>query len=270
MSTGTDWYSYTPPVTGPLADAFVANAAADAAKAGEQNPSTWQKNPVAYRPPSWGSADRQEHQIATMPNLFTGQTVGAMEFNNLDPISRNLVIQASRYYHVNVLGATGYNDTWAGNWYKSIVNSSMVPGAQPAWVTINNLLSGAGMDPGSTGPGGGGFYGGGGGGGTSSTVRLTNKQDAMVILNQAMASYLGRQARADELEKFLSLLNEQEMSNPTVATVEGDTVVQSGGFNPQAFAEEFAQGKEGSAEFQAATAFLDTFLSVSDNSTLVA
>jgi hypothetical protein len=36
--------------------------------------------------------------------------------------------------------------------------------------------------------------------------------------------------------------------------------VTTGGFNPSTFAEDYAQGMEGAAEFQAATTYLDAFI----------
>ena len=64
------------------------------------------------------------------------------------------------------------------------------------------------------------------------------------------------------MSRFLKALNQNEMNNPARAEVQGNAVVQSGGYNPQAFAEEFARGEEGSAEFQAATSYLNNFLSI--------
>lgn len=112
--------------------------------------------------------------------------------------------------------------------------------------------------------GGGGYYGGGGYGGGSATtqrITLTSPTDAMYLLNQAMSQYLGRQATSSELSRFVKLLNNLERQNPVVATMSGDTTVQSGGFNPATFAEQFARSREGSAEFMAATTFLDAMLS---------
>lgn len=112
---------------------------------------------------------------------------------------------------------------------------------------------------------GGGGYGGGGGG--STTVVLTSPTDAWVILNQAMQQYFGRKASQSEMSKFVKMLNAQERANPVTQEFSGSGVVQSGGFNPQLFAEQYVQGQEGSAEFAAATSFLDAFMGVLDGDT---
>lgn len=108
--------------------------------------------------------------------------------------------------------------------------------------------------------------GGGGGGGTSRStqIRLTDPQGARALIDQALTQYLGRTATAKEQKAFLKALNVQEARNPTVTTVSrgggGTTAVTTGGFNPSTFAQEYAQGMEGSAEFQAATTYLDAFI----------
>lgn len=106
-----------------------------------------------------------------------------------------------------------------------------------------------------------GSYGGGGGGGGGGSVSLTNYTTAKAILNQAMSAWLGRQASEAEVSNFLALLNEQEKANPVVQDFSGDIAIQSGGFDPQQFAEDFAKAQPGSGEYQAVTTYLDAFLS---------
>lgn len=121
----------------------------------------------------------------------------------------------------------------------------------------------------STG-GGGGFYGGGGyggGGGGSATIRLTSPTDARVILNQAMTQYLGRQATAAEIDKFVKALNTQERATPVTTLVDGDLAVQEGGFNPSTFAEDFARSMSGSSEYQAVTSLLNALIGELDGNT---
>lgn len=121
----------------------------------------------------------------------------------------------------------------------------------------------------STG-GGGGFYGGGGfggGGGGSATIRLTNATDARIILNQAMTQYLGRQSTAAEIDKFVKALNTQERAAPVTTLVDGDLVVQEGGFNPSTFAEDFARSMSGSTEYQAVTGLLNALIGELDGNT---
>jgi len=125
----------------------------------------------------------------------------------------------------------------------------------------------------SGGSGGGGGYGGGGGGGTSTAVAtstaLTNATEAETIFDNALSTYLGRKATKQEQSAFLKALNKKEAKNPTVTTqtvtstgkVTQQQSVSAGGFNPSTFAENYAQKMEGSAEYQAATGIMDSFIS---------
>lgn len=111
---------------------------------------------------------------------------------------------------------------------------------------------------------GGGGGGGGGGTSVSTQMRLTDPQTARGLVNNALSTFLGREADPKEQQAFLKALNVQERMSPTVTTTTagggGATSVTTGGFNPSTFAEDWARGQEGSAEFQAATTFLDTFI----------
>jgi hypothetical protein len=118
----------------------------------------------------------------------------------------------------------------------------------------------------------------GGAGGPSTTsyseenVNLTNPSTARSLIQQSLTSYLGRDATDDEQNSFLKALNAAEKRSPSVtksvstttpgvgtSRTESETSSR-GGFNPSTFAEEYAQGQEGAAEFQAATTLLDTFI----------
>lgn len=108
--------------------------------------------------------------------------------------------------------------------------------------------------------------GGGGGGGPSMTtqVRLSDPQTARGLLDQALTQALGREASVAEQRRFMRALNRAEAAAPTVTrsmrTGAGASVVTTGGFNPSTFAQEYAEGMQGSAEFQAATTYLDAFM----------
>lgn len=96
--------------------------------------------------------------------------------------------------------------------------------------------------------------GGGGGGGSSvrSIVNLTNPQDAEVLLDNALAQYLGRQANDQEIRAFVKALNKSERANPVIATTGG----QRGGMNPDLMAQEFATSRKNYAETQASTTYM--------------
>ena len=124
-------------------------------------------------------------------------------------------------------------------------------------------------DPGDGSSGGGGGYGGGGGGGGTTTVtttNITNADTAKRLINQAMGSYLGREATKEERRKFLEALNEGERENPTIQTITADASSQSqmveGGFDAAQFSEEFSQSRPDYAEYRAATDLMDAFLGI--------
>ena len=124
-----------------------------------------------------------------------------------------------------------------------------------------------GTNPATSGGGGGGGYGGGGGGGSSTTsqIQLTNPDQAMQLINTAMASLLGRRATSEEYDKFLTTLNDAERSNPIVTSVSGDTVTVTGGTSSAQIAEDYVTSRPDYAEFQTATTFMDAFISALDD-----
>ena len=110
---------------------------------------------------------------------------------------------------------------------------------------------------------GGGGAGGGGGGGPqiTETVNLTDPGTAKVVLEQSMAQYLGRTPSQKEFDNFLKALRGAEEAAPRKADVSGSRQTTSGGVNAQAFAQEYAASQEGSAEYLAATEYMDAFMS---------
>lgn len=115
----------------------------------------------------------------------------------------------------------------------------------------------AGLTPGGTSGGGGG---GGGAPQITKSVNLTDPGTAETLIDQALQQYLGRRASNDEVREFRKALRKAERGAPTEVDIEGDTQVTSGGFNPATFAQQYAEGMEGAAEYQAATTFLDSFI----------
>lgn len=109
---------------------------------------------------------------------------------------------------------------------------------------------------------GGGGAGGGGGGGprVTATVNLTDPGTANTLIDQALQGYLGRKASDKEVKQFRNALTKAEMASPQEVDIQGTTQVASGGFNPATFAQQYAEGMEGAAEYQAATTFLDSFI----------
>ena len=107
----------------------------------------------------------------------------------------------------------------------------------------------------------GGKGGGGGSPDITKSISLTDPQTAETLIDQALQQYLGRKASNAEIEDFRKSLTRAEKKAPVeVNVVGGDTSVRSGGFNPAVFAQQYAEGMKGAAEYQAATTFLDAFI----------
>lgn len=207
------------------------------------------KWPVSYRPPVWGTADRQEQQIPGLPLIYRIQDAGDMrEAYWSDPESRAIIQAAARVYY---RAYSNYNDQWAEKfWQEKILNASLNEGAPPPWQALQQIFSGedTAKDPGG-GPGSSsyGSYGGGGGyggGSGSSSVALTDPSSARGLLMQTMRSLLGRNPDESEYKQFLEALNEAERSNPRTVEMEGDTAVQAGGIDPSMVAMEYVEGLE--------------------------
>lgn len=104
------------------------------------------------------------------------------------------------------------------------------------------------------------------------SINLTDPMSARKLVDDSLSAYLGRRATSQEQQEFFKALNAAEERAPSISTQvsrttpgRGMTAVESevrteGGFNPSVFAEEFARGQEGAAEYQAATTYLDSFI----------
>jgi len=199
----------------------------------------------------WRTADRQEQEVRTLPLLYRIQDAGDLrEAYWGDPESRAIIQAAARIYYRDY---SNYNDQWAeGWWQKDIMGAAQNPGAVPPWEMLQLIFTegakaesapdGSGPSTSYGGGGGGGYsYGGGGGDGQ---VSLTNPTSAKGLLMQTMQQALGRNPTQKEYSQFLKILNEAEMANPQTVSVEGDTVVASGGIDPGVLALEFAQDQD--------------------------
>jgi len=161
------------------------------------------------------------------------------------------------------------DQAWADALGQSAYNYAQRPTASSDVFTYLRNLSASNDGPGT---GGSGSRGGGGGGGAApitDSINLTDPGSAKLMLDQALSNYLGRKASKDEIAKFTGALTQKEMENPNHVAVAGSTQVQSGGFNPQAFADSWASQQKGVPEFQAATGLLDTFIGSLKNPTKV-
>ena len=222
--------------------------------------------PISYRPPVFGSADRQEQQIGTLPLVYRIQNAG--DLRNAywgDPESREIIQAAARVYYRDY---PNYSDQWAENfWQKDIMGAAGTPGSAPPWQMLQQIFTGqvkaeddAPTSRSYVSGGGGGGYGGGSGGGGGGQVSLTNPTSARGLLMQTMQGVLGRDPTNSEYKSFIKVLNESEMANPQTVSFEGDTAVGSGGVDAGLLALEFAQDQEDFRERQG-DQYFRTFMS---------
>lgn len=233
----------------------------------------------AFTLPEYGqSADRYAHQAEGL-KPYTTTVYAAREQLNAwraaraqgDPTYDNVV---SLLHSSGILGPrstanSSIDQAWADALGQAAYNYAQRPTAGSDVFTYLRTLSA--KDNGPSTSGGSGSRGGGGGGAAPITdsINLTDPGSAKLMLNQALSNYLGRKASEDEIAKFTGALTKKEMENPNHVAVNGQTQVQSGGFNPQAFADSWASGQKGVPEFQAATTMLDTFIGSLQNPTKV-
>jgi hypothetical protein len=114
---------------------------------------------------------------------------------------------------------------------------------------------------------------------TDVTTKLTDPMTAKGLLQESLKKYLGKEPSAEELSGFMSALNSYEKDNATVTKAASTTTpdaanhstnttqssMTTGGTDPAQFAEDYARSQEGSAEFQAATEYMDAFLTAIKN-----
>lgn len=212
---------------------------------------------IAYRPPVWGTADRMEQQIPSLPLIYRAQNSGDLrEAYWGDPASRGIIQAAARQYYRDY---PNYNDQWAeGFWQEDIMNAAISEGAPPAWQMLQQIFSEdirANESPDGSGPGGyrsgGGYGGGGGGGATSERIDLASPTQAQALLTQFMQAAVGRDPKANEVTKFLELLQDYQRNNPMVVSADGNTVTQSGGIDAGVVAQEFVETLPDYTESQA-------------------
>jgi hypothetical protein len=99
------------------------------------------------------------------------------------------------------------------------------------------------------------------------TVSLTDPGTARTLVDQALESFLGRSATDQEFKNFSRALQGVEEANPVITEQETrradgttrTTTTREGGMNAQSFAQAWARGQEGSAEYTAATSLMDAF-----------
>lgn len=105
---------------------------------------------------------------------------------------------------------------------------------------------------------------------TSTSVNLPSKEEADMTIKAIFKEQLGRAPEAGELSKYRSMLMQQAKANPnkTVTTTTTDkngntssNSTTSGGFNPQGWLEDKAQGDPEWGAYQAATTYYNALVS---------
>jgi len=151
--------------------------------------------------------------------------------------------------------------------WKDAVAASIAASQRGEYVTPYDLIQQRyggyriGVDTASSGGGyssyGGGSYGGGGG---SSSVSLASPSQAQALLTQYMQSTVGRDPKANEVRAFVELLQDYQMNNPSTVSMDGSTVVQSGGIDPNIVAKDYVETLPDYEEAQA-DKYYRTFMS---------
>jgi hypothetical protein len=170
---------------------------------------------------------------------------------------------AARYYGNDYAGSNP--SYWASLWGLAIDNTTVMAKATQnnklsVWDTLESMADTAGALREEKSAGGAGRYTG-----PVTTVRLTDPDTAMTLIDQSLQGALGRSASEQERNRFLKALREYEMKNPYVSTGDKTGSITTGGSNAQAFAQRYAQAQEGAAEYESATTFLDAFLGALGN-----
>lgn len=203
-------------------------------------------------PKVWVSDEQKNIDPAKWPTLSQFVNTGFASMS--DRMAKEIFSKMDEYYSRGGWGVEyvqGFLEKAAKISSDALTRGEYVPVAD----ALDNLLRQA-KEAGLT-PGGGK---GGGGPKVTKAIKLTDPQTAETLVDQALQQYLGRKASNQEVNAFRKALGAAERGAPTEVDVMGDTQVTSGGFNPAVFAQQYAEGMEGAAEYQAATTFLDAFI----------
>lgn len=219
------------------------------------NPDAWERFPygVRYTSATAGTASWTDltpayrsyiDSLAKHPNIGSSTSTGRMLWERMNTLSADRLSQgeniSAQMLIAELAGSVGIS-----------------PDLGYAAEQFDGMASGSGSYGGSYGGG----YGYGGGGGGSSSVSLTDPASARGLLMQTMQGVLGRNPTRNEYKDFVEALNRVEMENPRTVSVEGDTVVQSGGTDPGLIALDFAERAPDAKEAKA-NRYTDMLLSI--------
>lgn len=202
-------------------------------------------------PKIWISDEQKNIDPATWPTL--SQFVNTGFANMSDRMAKEVFGKMDKYY---ARGGWGIEYVQGFLEKAAKISAASVLKGEPVAVVdaLDNLLRQA-QEAGLTPTGGKGKAAK-----PTKAVKLTDPQTAETLVDQALQQYLGRKASDQEIKAFRKALGAAEREAPTEVDVQGDTAITKGGFNPTVFAQQYAEGMEGAAEYQAATTFLDAFI----------
>lgn len=216
----------------------------------------WNKYGLTYVPPG-GNQDRAYFFAGIPDNEQPTVDEAKLMYANLPPEQAKQVRDRMDAYY----GEGRWNASYVENFFGRAVDISAAAFKRgervPVITALDNLLANFATEQGGGGAGGGGR---GGAPRITASVNLTDPGTAETLIDQALQGYLGRRASEKEIRQFRKALTKAEMGAPTEVDIEGTTQITSGGFNPATFAQQYAEGMEGAAEYQAATTFLDAFV----------
>lgn len=163
------------------------------------------------------------------------------------------------------------NSTGNSLWEDAVIQSEFLATDMGRYITPYEIIqawanNGGGVkdlfSSGGGGSYGGGGYGGGGYSATSSTMVLSNREDARLMIDSLALRMIGRTVNDSEFEDYYQTLLEAERSNPTVVTQTGDTVTQQSGLGAagreQILTDAFRENED-YADFQVGGRMVDMF-----------
>lgn len=236
---------------------------------------TSRPNPGAANPhQAFGVTPSPAYQSTVATTTGAAGTYQYPSWTALDQRTRNLYIDIAKAYNPNSEGKTWYEEQFLPEAYSILEETGIAPDPEymairfarasdydiseyyrtsPALSPDSILYDQPGGRPSeSDSSGGGGYgYGGGGGGGGGGSVSLASPSQAQSMLTQFMQATIGRDPNANEVRKFVEVLQDYQRNNPTTVSVEGDNVVQSGGIDPSVVAQEFVEDLPDYTESQA-------------------
>lgn len=211
--------------------------------------------PTVYMGPSFHAAtpnageataqNRLEQQAAKQKAFFT-LTQAQQQFYNLTPSEfETLKTQGSRMMGYDISNSYQQMQTvWNAMIQAAVARSRITNADVDPWSALDTMAAQSTPKVPTaadyTGP--------------VTSTDLSNPDTARYVLDSALKQNLGRSPNAEEQQSFYAALQQHARSNPTVTTpneVLGSGATSSGGYQEAQFAQDWAKGQEGAAEYRA-------------------